>query len=249
MKMHRRAEELRLAVMLLTRLPAGRLEDPAPSFADAAWAYPLAGGLVGALTGAAYCGFAVLGVPHLAAALLALGVGVMATGAMHEDGLADVADGFGGGGDRARKLEIMRDSRVGTYGVVAVVLAIGALASAIAAHPPELGTFLSFVAIGALSRAMMLLPMTFLPPAREDGLGAQAVLASPSFLFAALGIAVVLALPLGLHGLVAIWVMGALAFAVMILARRQIGGQSGDVLGATQKLSEVAGWLTLSALL
>ena len=90
-------EDLRLAVMLLTRLPAGKLSDPAPSFAQAAWAYPVVGGSVGALSGAVFCAAGWLGVPGLAAALLAIGVAVLATGAMHEDGLADVADGFGGG--------------------------------------------------------------------------------------------------------------------------------------------------------
>ena len=246
--MGRRAEELRLAVMLLTRLPAGRLVDPAPSFADAAWAYPLAGALMGALSGATYCGIAALGVPLLAAALLAVGVAVLATGAMHEDGLADVADGFGGGGDRDRKLDIMRDSRVGTYGVVAVVLAIGLLASAVASFEPGWVAFFGFVAVGALSRAMMLVPMTFLPPARGDGLGSQAVLSGPLTLFAALGIALVLSLPMLVTALVATWVMGAVAFAMVGLARRQIGGQSGDVLGATQKLTEVSGWLVLAAM-
>ena len=241
-----RAEELRLAVMLLTRLPCGRLGDPAPSFAQAAWAYPIAGALVGALSGAVFCLAATIGVPAMAAALLAIGVAVLATGAMHEDGLADVADGFGGGGDIARKLEIMRDSRVGTYGVVAVVLAIGLLVSAIAAMLPGWTVFFCFVAIGAVSRAMMLVPMTFLPSARDAGLGAQAVLAGPATLFAALGIALILSFPVLIPALMAIWVMGAVAFGMTVFARRQIGGQTGDVLGATQKLSEIAGWLTLS---
>lgn len=247
--MGRRKEELRLAVMLLTRLPAGRLQDPAPSFADAAWAYPVAGALVGALSGATYCGFAAFGVPALASALLAIGVAVLVTGAMHEDGLADVADGFGGGGDRARKLEIMRDSRVGTYGVVAVVLVIGLLASAVAVLEPSWRVFFAFIAVGAISRAMMLVPMTFLPPARDDGLGAQAVLSGPLAFCAALGAALVLSLPVFVPALVATWAMGAVAFGMVMLARRQIGGQSGDVLGATQKLAEVFGWLALSAIL
>ncbi|NNE89095.1 MAG: adenosylcobinamide-GDP ribazoletransferase [Silicimonas sp.] len=232
--------------MLLTRLPVGRLKDPAPSFADAAWAYPVAGALVGAISGAIYCAFAALGLPALAAALLAIGAAVLATGALHEDGLADVADGFGGGGDTARKLEIMRDSRVGTYGVVAVVLAICLLASAVASLTASLTVFFGFVAIGALSRAMMLVPMTFLPPARADGLGAQAGLAGPGVLLQALGIALVLSLPVFVPALIATWVMGGVAFGLVILARRQIGGQSGDVLGATQKLTEVAGWLVLA---
>ncbi len=249
MSLHRRAEELRLAVMLLTRLPCGRLAEPAPSFAQAAWAYPVAGAVVGALSGATFCLAAAIGLPAPAAALLALGVAVLATGAMHEDGLADVADGFGGGGDVARKLEIMRDSRVGTYGVVAVVLAVGLLASAIAAIPPGWTAFFCFIAIAAVSRAMMLVPMTFLPSARDAGLGVQAVLAGPITLFAALCIALVLSLPVFIPALMALWVMGAAAFGMMVFARHQIGGQTGDVLGATQKLTEITGWLALSVLI
>ncbi|MEP2137953.1 MAG: adenosylcobinamide-GDP ribazoletransferase [Erythrobacter sp.] len=241
----RHSEELRLAVMLLTRLPAGRLGEPAPSFAQAAWAYPVVGALVGALSGLVFCAMAALGVPSFAAAFLALGSAALITGAMHEDGLADVADGFGGGRDAAHKLEIMRDSRVGTYGVVAVVLVIGMLASAIAEFSPSSEAFFCFVAIGAMSRAMMLVPMTALPPARNDGLGGQAVLAEPLSLLIALGIAFGLSIFILLKALVALWVMGVVAFAVVVLARRQIGGQSGDVLGATQKLTECAGWLVL----
>ena len=249
MSLSRRGEEMRLAVMLLTRLPAGRLRDPAPSFADAAWAYPVVGAVVGVISGTVFCATSALGLPALAAALLAIGAGVLVTGAMHEDGLADVADGFGGGRDAAHKLEIMRDSRVGTYGVVAVVLAIGLLASAIGSVSAGWTVFFCFVAIGALSRAMMLVPMTFLPPARAGGLGAQAVLSGPVALCAALGIAVVLSLPVLIEAVFAAWLMGVVAFGMVVLARRQIGGQSGDVLGATQKLSEIAGWLLVAVFL
>lgn len=245
---HSRVQEVRLAVMLLTQLPAGTLTEPAPSFAQAAWAYPIAGALIGALSGAIFCGMSVLGLPALTCALCALGLGVLLTGALHEDGLADVADGFGGGASRERKLEIMRDSRVGTYGVVAVVLVIGLLASSIAAFTASWQAFFLFVAIGALSRAMMLVPMTILPPAREDGLGARAVLSGPMVLLTALGIALVLSLPVIFSALLAMWVMGAVAFGFAFVARRQIGGQSGDVLGATQKLCEVAGWVTMAVL-
>ena len=248
MNIGRRAEELRLAVVLLTRLPVGRVAPPAPSFAQAAWAFPLVGVPVGLLSGAVYWTASSLGLPGLAAALLAIGAAVLATGAMHEDGLADVADGFGGGGEISRKLEIMRDSQVGTYGVVAVFLAIGLLAASIGSIGASWGVVYAFVAVAAISRAMMLVPMTFLPTARDDGLGSQAVLSGPGSLLAALAIAALVSLPVFITALVAIWVMGAVTFGVTVLARRQIGGQSGDVLGATQKLTEVAGWMVFAAL-
>ncbi len=100
----------------------------------ALWAAPVVGAVVGGLVGAAVYGFAhSLHIPPLPAAALAVAATAAVTGALHEDGLADVADGFGGGATRERKLDIMRDSRIGTYGVCALMLSfmlrVGALAS------------------------------------------------------------------------------------------------------------------------
>ncbi|MDZ7905514.1 MAG: adenosylcobinamide-GDP ribazoletransferase [Cypionkella sp.] len=118
--------DLQLALMLLTRLPAGHLAqagDP-PPLARAVWAYPIVGALVGAMGAGVLVGAATLGLAPSIAATLALAVCILATGGLHEDGLADVADGFGGGQDRARKLEIMRDSRIGSYGTLALILSL-----------------------------------------------------------------------------------------------------------------------------
>ena len=119
-----RATEVQLALMLLTRLPAGRI-DPAPTIAAAAWAFPLAGAVVGVLQALVLIAAIGLGLPMAMAAGLALAAGVLATGGLHEDGLADCADGFGGGRSPARKLEIMRDSRIGSYGALALILGLG----------------------------------------------------------------------------------------------------------------------------
>ncbi|MEK9968269.1 MAG: adenosylcobinamide-GDP ribazoletransferase, partial [Ferrovibrio sp.] len=109
----------RLALMLLTRLPlsGGKVTDTAGgAVARAAWAFPLVGLLVGAAGGGMFMLASYLGLGMGSSALLAMGSQVLLTGALHEDGLADTADGFGGGRSRERKLEIMRDSRIGTYG-------------------------------------------------------------------------------------------------------------------------------------
>ena len=122
--LRRRVDEARLAFMLLTRLPMGQMAE-APPLAASVWAYSVVGAMVGALAGLVFSFAAWAGLPPVTAGLLAIGAGVLLTGAMHEDGLADLADGFGGGHTRERKLEIMRDSRIGSYGVVALVLALG----------------------------------------------------------------------------------------------------------------------------
>jgi adenosylcobinamide-GDP ribazoletransferase len=245
-----RIREARLALMLLTRLPAGRLAE-APSLADARWAYPLAGLAVGALGWAAFAAAAALGLPPAAAALLSLAATALATGALHEDGLADYADGAGAGGDRARRLEIMADSRLGSYGALALLVSAGLRAVALATLAPPLWAFL---AIAAASRAAMLGVQEALPPARPGGLGAAArgrdgergsgVWRTPAGL--ALGLAALL--PLGAAGLAAGLAMAAAAAALARHARARLGGQTGDVLGAAQQLAEVAGWLALLAL-
>ncbi len=238
MSLTARRAEAQLALMLLTRLPAGRIDGDVPPLGQAAWAFPLVGALVGAISGLVFWGASAVALPALGAALLAITAAVLLTGGLHEDGLADMADGFGGGRDRAKKLDIMRDSRLGSYGALALILVIGLTASGVSAA----GGFVLFVAIGALSRTAMLLPLMLLPPARTDGLGASA--ATP--LNGAFWVAVVFSLGLAIAVGALKPVLAALlvTLGVMALAKRQIGGQTGDILGATQKLAECAAWLT-----
>ena len=235
-----RLAEVQVAVMFLTRLPAGRLPQQVPTLAEASWAFPVAGLLVGGTSGAVFLVTSTL--PPLASALLALATATLLTGALHEDGLADAADGFGGGRDRARKLDIMRDSRIGSYGAVALVLCLGLIASGMA----EAGRIGLFLALGAGTRAALPALLVWLPPARHDGLGHSAALSGGWRLWASLGIALVVAFLAGaLLPLLAAW---AAAAAIGLLALRQIGGQTGDVMGAAQKAGEAAGWLTAAAL-
>lgn len=242
-----RLDELRLALMLLTRLPVGRIEGAAPSMAASAWAWPLAGVAVGAIAALVLALMQGLGLPPVPAALLALAVGAVATGAMHEDGLADLADGFGGGATRDRKLEIMRDSRIGSYGVVALALSLGFRTSAIAALAPDGATW-ALIGLAAISRAMLPAALVLMPAARGDGLG-KAARGEETPALPALALGVLFLLPLGLGA--AIITLGAVALAagaLGLLAKRQIGGQTGDVLGAMQQAGEIAGWAALLAL-
>jgi adenosylcobinamide-GDP ribazoletransferase len=224
---------------LLTRLPwPFAVPADMAAIGRGAWAFPLVGAILGALVGGAYWLASRLGVPPLAAAGLAIGLSALLTGALHEDGLADTADGFGGGGTPARKLEIMRDSRIGSYGVVALAIVLLIRAAALGALTGAHG-FAAAMAAAALGRGFAALPMTLLPPARTDGLGrgagrppaAAAALALALAVAAATGAAAAFGLPWPALGCAIALAFLAVA-AVAGVALRQIGGTTGDVLGA-----------------
>src|SRR5579864_1747693 len=161
-----------IATAVLTRLPVGASHGAADGVAAAGWAFPLVGAGVGALSAGAYFVAQALGLSIAAAALLAVLAAVAVTGAFHEDGLADTVDGFGGGRTREAKLAIMRDSRHGTFGILALVLGIGLRAAALAAIGDPIHAGLALIAAHAVSRGALPPLMRLLPPARPDGLGA-----------------------------------------------------------------------------
>jgi adenosylcobinamide-GDP ribazoletransferase len=189
-----------------------------------------------------------LGLPLSLSATLAIAALVLVCGALHEDGLADVADGFGGGQTRGRKLEIMRDSRIGAYGASALVLSLVLRIAAVSSLAAE-GTAIAAAALilaGAVSRSCGLIPLAMLDPARSDGAGAVVGrLDMGSFLAGALA-AFLIALIVGLaylglgRTILASLMAAAASLGVTLVARRQIGGQTGDVAGAAQQLAEIA---------
>ncbi|EFH12008.1 adenosylcobinamide-GDP ribazoletransferase [Pseudoroseomonas cervicalis] len=232
-----RLEELCAALGLLTRLPLGRLPFPTEpqGYARAVWAYPLVGGALGAFCGTVQWALVAAGLPPALAAPWAIAVLLLASGALHEDGLADTADGFGGGRDAARKLAIMRDSRIGSFGALALMLALATrgLGLAGAEQPVAL-----MAGAGALGRAAMLLPLGLLPPARTDGLAAG--LGKPPRAALLAGIALGLVIGAALLPPAAILAALAVGGGMSWLARKQIGGHTGDVLGATALVAECA---------
>jgi adenosylcobinamide-GDP ribazoletransferase len=241
-----------VAMMLLTRLPAGRISGQAPSLAEAVWAYPIVGAIVGGLGAAVLGGALALGLPAPIAAVLAIAACVLATGGLHEDGLADLADGFGGGRDAARKLEIMRDSRIGSYGTLALILSLmlRVLALSALAQISATAAIVALVAIEAATRAGLGVMLRFMPSARAQGLGqlASGVTGRGMALALAFGaLALATGLGLGFGAVVAICIAAAQA-GIGALALRQIGGQTGDVLGAAQQIGALAAWLALLAL-
>ena len=234
------------AASLLTRLPLPGFHWPEhPS--RAVWAFPLAGLLVGFVAILAGVLALRLGLSPEGAAALALGAQILATGALHEDGLADTADGFWGGSSPERRLEIMRDSHVGSYGVLALIL-FGLLRWLALSLALGAGDWRGILVAATLSRAVMPPVMAFLPQARDSGL-ARSMGATPP-LPAALSVAIAFLIGLFLlgSGSLPMWPAAMLAAGgVAWIARVKIGGQTGDVLGAVQQSAEVAVLLALTA--
>ena len=250
--------EFLVALRFLTRLPVPfvRTLDP-PRLAAAMGMFPVAGAVAGALTGTSLVLCNMAGLPEFFCAAFALGIGALITGALHEDGLADVADGFGGGRTREQRLEIMRDSRIGAYGAMALVIVLLARAALFASllDLTAGGTIVLIAAAGAFSRALVVDLVWATRPARSDGLSVIAGRPSRNTTLLALLIgglgawgaaAYVLAPAASLAALIA---AGVTLAAVRALAMRKIGGQTGDVCGAGQILSETAMLAVYSATL
>lgn len=245
--LHQISGDLRLAFGLLTRLPLPGQPDMARGAASA-WAWPLAGLAPALLAGVAIWLSAGLGAGLSAA--LALAVMAMVTGAMHEDGLADTADGLWGGWTAERRLEIMKDSHIGTYGVLALVLSALARWSLLAGLIAAGHALPALLAAAVLSRVPMVALMAWMPPAREGGL--SRAVGQPSLQAAGIGGGVALVLSIVLVGPGAIWAalaVVAVALGVATLARAKIGGQTGDILGASQQVAEIAALASLAATL
>ncbi|WP_374305133.1 adenosylcobinamide-GDP ribazoletransferase [Methylocella sp.] len=237
-------------------LPALAFERDAPldfsRFARALALFPLAGALVGALGATALALALALGLPPALAAPLGVAAMIIVTGALHEDGLADCADGFGGA-TRARRLEIMADSRLGAFGALAIALSLYMRVAALAVLGAG-GAFAAgatMVAAGALSRAAALAPLALLAPARAAGAGFSAGRPPPRAVVLACVLAcAITALAAGgsfLRAFLACVLAAAAALGVAALARRRLGGQTGDVAGAAQQIAEILVLLTFAA--
>jgi adenosylcobinamide-GDP ribazoletransferase len=233
--------DIRIAVSLSTILPVG---PPKPlddgEIARASWALPVAGLVVGLAGALAYAIAHRAHLPPEVAAMLALAATILFTGALHEDGLADTADGLGGGDTRERKLEIMRDSRIGTYGASALVLSIMLRWSALQAIADPSAVAGALLAAHAVARACLPTFMRLVPLARAEGLSADAGQPSSQSAAIAAGLGI-LCIVIGFGPGKAIMALILLSFCALIwamIATRQIGGQTGDVLGALEQIAE-----------
>jgi len=235
-------DDLTIAVAFLTRVPVPhRIDAGGGRLARAAWAIPTVGCAVGLVAGLVYSAAIALGLPPTLGATAAVAMQVWLTGALHEDALGDVADGFGGGATREETLRIMRDSRLGSFAAVTLVIAVVARIAAIAALDATDMVLFALIAAGAASRGGMVAAMDFLEPARGDGLGFEA--GRPTRRDTWIAIAIAAAAGLAMLGIApgsALLAGAAVGTAsVMWLARRRIGGHTGDVLGACQQAAEI----------
>ncbi len=229
---------LRTALAVLTRVPVGAGPARPGELARAVPWFPLVGGLLGLAVAGIYAGVA-LGLPPLPAATVAVGAGVVLTGAFHEDGLADAADALGGW-RRGEALRIMRDPTHGTYGVLAVVLSVAVRAAALASL--DGWAALAVLPAGhALSRAGCIGLLVVARPATGEGLGASyAGAVGRGQVLAALGTGLLVGtVSLGPWVAPAALLAGLGAWAVGRVAARRVGGITGDVLGAAQQVGEV----------
>jgi len=237
--------DFRLALSFLTRWPVSLPETLADgAMARCMWAFPLVGGLIGAIIAALYLLAGHLW-PAWPCAFIALAAGMMLTFALHEDGLADCADGFGGGRDKDRIIAIMRDSRIGAYGTLALIVSVLLKASIIVSF---VNPAAPLIIAHMMSRAALPVVMTLMPPASSGGLAAG--FGTLPRWTAIIAVILALAVPCWLIPYrAAVCVIAAVLAggAVALLARRKIGGYSGDVLGAIQQCVELAVLLAILA--
>lgn len=250
--MRRQLELFLCAVQFLTRIPTPALTCFEPDWVTRSARYfPLVGQVVGLICAAVLLGATQLWTGWIAA-LLAVGVGLLITGCFHEDGLADSFDGLGGGQTRARRLEIMKDSRVGTYGIAALVVTLALKVAALATMPPLLAA-IGLIAAHGLGRGAAVIAMRLTPYAVE-GEATKWKPVPQSVTRGEMSMAVLLAawplalLPWPSAGLGL--ALGALLAGLLLMAaRRLIGGHTGDVLGGVEQLFEVGFLLGLAAVL
>lgn len=239
--------ELLAALRFLTRLPIpfARTVEPV-RLTSAMRMFGVAGALIGGLNGLVLYGLSFLHLPLLIEAAIVVGFSLMVTGALHEDGLADTADGLMGGRDLERRLEIMRDSRIGTYGAAALMLALTIRIGAYQAlHPlPWQQIILILAGAGAFSRAMVVDMMWATRSARSDGLSAMAgrPARNDALLAIVTGGAIAIWAGWSIDPIVGIEAMAAALIITGLLRRaavKLIGGQTGDICGAVQVLAEL----------
>ena len=243
--MERQLENLAICVSFFTRVPLpgvlSRYLQHDTRLSDAIAWFPLTGLLIGIPPALRCFTHPVKLLPALISAGLAIGLGILITGALHEDGLADSADGLGATSQRERALEIMRDSSIGTYGSLALILSVGLRWAALASLAPLAGVLAILIAHSG-SRSAMTAAMQLSSYVRKEGLGKQVDYELPENGFViATGMALAVALLLGgLGGLLAVLIAYVTAWGLVKYFEHRLGGYTGDSLGAIQQVSEIA---------
>lgn len=245
-----RLSDIPVSLVFFTRLPLPHFDIPGRKLGDAIWAAPIAGLAVALVAWLVteIAGF--FDVPTLATAALAIATTIIVTGCLHEDGLADVADGFGGGKTTERKLEIMHDSRLGTYGAAALLLSVLIRWACIVALVQRDVALAGLIAAHVGSRAIFARLIHDTPLASQSGLAATVGLIATEATWLSLALGIAALLLLGVFGaMVTVLFVAAVTIAFRQLCMRQIGGITGDTLGAAQQLAEIAILLAAAAIL
>jgi len=234
-----KVRSLRAAMSFLTVLPVANADGSPGERLGRAY-FPAIGALVGLAAAAVFVVTSAIATPLLAAAAAVATLSAL-TGAIHLDGLADSADGLLARGDVARRLEVMRDPRLGSYGVTAIVLVLVLEVAALSSTSPA-RAIAALVIAGALSRLATLSVLVFTPYVRSTGLGVAAWDSKHRAIDLAVGAAgtAIVCLLDWRRALIAVVLVSLTALLVVVLARRRIGGATGDVCGATAELCELA---------
>ena len=240
--------DLVAAFGLLTRLPLPR-GATASSTGASVWAWPVVGLVIGAIGAAAYALAWRAGLSTLLAGLVAVIAMTVATGGFHEDGLADTADGIGGGATPEKRLLIMKDSRIGSFGALALIASVGLRTGAVAQLVEPRLVAPALIVSAVLARTAMPGVVLLSAPARSGGLGAALGALDRRRLMVGGGIALVLCLLLERpHAVLeTVFVTLLVAAAMAGVGVRSLGGYTGDTLGATEQLAECAVLLVLAA--
>jgi adenosylcobinamide-GDP ribazoletransferase len=236
---------LRTAINFLTVIPwRGQPDQPPASLGSAAGWFPLVGGLIGLLSGLVFYGLSLV-LPPLTATVLAVAVWIGLSGGLHLDGLADCCDGMLASASPERRLEIMKDPRLGTFGGLGLILAVLLKVSLLAAIAPGRG-LLALPLVAALGR-WLLLPSAYQPLARPGGMGAAfaASINRTSLLIGSIWL-----LPLivfnGWRGLAGLLLALAAAMLIWRAARHRLGGVTGDVFGLVVEMGELCALLAFN---
>ena len=241
-RLRRLPDDLVAALSFFSRLPV-RAPRRAFDLRESAGAWPLAGLIlaVGPATSLVISSW--VGLPSLVSAFLVIAVAIAITGALHEDGLADTFDGLADGRSTFERLAIMRDSHIGTFGALALILSVGVRAAAIAAltfHPSD--AVLALLGVAVASRSLALWHWSALPPARQDGMAWRAgrpdTVALQVGLLTGLIAAIALILIFGWAALLGLLLAGFGVGFFSWLADRRLGGHTGDTIGAMQQIAE-----------
>jgi adenosylcobinamide-GDP ribazoletransferase len=232
--------QFRRALGFLTRFPVTAPVDELADLAGAVPWMPFVGALLGLAVGGVYAGLRTVLPPEPSAAI-AVASGLLMSGALHEDGLGDIADAFGGGMDQAEVVRIMKDSRQGTFGVLALV-SVYVVRVTLVANLSALTGLWALIAAGALSRVTSVGLMGTARPSTQPGMhiGLVQALRRRHTVIAVISGSVIAVVILGGWFAPAAVLCVAVGGVMERLARRKMGGVSGDVYGATQQLAEIA---------